>query len=69
MLISEFVMQPSFSTELLPFEQKLRDLIGDDLDLIPMWAQFWLFELWCDQEMTAFFKVLAQLMEDYVDGK
>lgn len=69
MLISEFVMQPSFSTELLPFEQKLRDLIGDDLDLIPMWAQFWLFELWCDQEMTDFFKVLAELMEDYVDGK
>lgn len=69
MLISDFVKLQSFSSELDNYEQTMKHLIGDQLELIPMWAQFWLFELWCDQEMTAFFKVLAELMEDYVDGK
>lgn len=69
MLISDFVKLPSFSAELDNYEQTMENLIGDQMELIPMWAQFWLFELWCDQEMTAFFKVLAELMEDYVDGK
>ena len=68
MLISDFIKQPSFSKELQSFEQNLGDLIGDDFELIPMWAQFWLFELWCDQEMSAFFKLLGELMSDYVDG-
>lgn len=69
MLISDFVKLQSFGSELDNYEQTMKHLIGDQLELIPMWAQFWLFELWCDQEMTAFFKVLAELMEDYVDGK
>ena len=69
MLISDFVKQQSFSSELDNFESTMENLIGDLFELIPMWAQFWLFELWCDQEMTAFFKILAELMEDYVDGK
>lgn len=69
MLISDFVKLPSFTSELDNYELTMKNLIGDLIELIPMWAQFWLFELWCDQEMTAFFKVLAELMEDYVDGK
>ena len=69
MLISDFVKLQSFNSELDNYEKTMENLIGDQFEIIPMWAQFWLFELWCDQEMTAFFKVLAELMEDYVDGK
>lgn len=64
MRLSDYASMPNFTSELKMFEDSLTDIIGEDLEAIPGFIQWEMFEAYAEQDSKRMLKTLVEWLQD-----